>query len=480
MADPRLFTVKQCQPAYSAMSGASIGSATSTRRDFFNALGKIGDLQVLNSVGGGQIGAGLRNLASISNAIRVGTGSLPTSIGSTLDAGADWVLNQTGIAGTVVDAVRGFNPGVANQALGQARNVFQMVKGGSFKTSTIPAVIQDFQNLERLGRNIFTPGRNDVQTQLTERCDASPYAVDLIARAPKYKFLFVVQFVPNAGYEDLSGYNFGPLDMAFTVMHTTRPNIRFQQEDVNYYNYRTKVVTKTEFEDMSMTFHDDTLNIATEFYRSYLRALSPITGMTPEESDPSLLEKSGMNFEGRTLNQQDVFGNIEASSYAASTGLLSTNAKNVFKEIRIYHLYEYGNKMNVYRFANPRISQLALDDLDMSVGNEGSQISITFNYDSLYLDVDIDVGTTQQYNIGQLQRGGLYPLRYNGDGPYNSGETTISPNGSTSGIGGFGTDPISPLQNGINSVIGQGQAAIASVSNLSTKFSNALGSLPFL
>ena len=95
MADPRsnLFSVKPCAPQNAPKSLAAASKATSERKEFFGALGKIGDLEVLNSVGAGKIGEGLRVLASVSNTIRTGCGSLPTSIGSSLDAGANWALS---------------------------------------------------------------------------------------------------------------------------------------------------------------------------------------------------------------------------------------------------------------------------------------------------------------------------------------------------------------------------------------------------
>lgn len=473
MPDPRTYTVKQCEPAYLAKSGAGIGSATSLRRDFFNSVGKIGDLQVLNSVGGGQIGRGLRNLASISNSIRVGTGALPSSIGSSIDSGANWVLEQTGIAPTVVDTLRGFNPGIANQAYGQAKNVFQTVKQGTFKAKDIPGVLQDFQNLERLGRNIFTPGGGDAQTALGERCEASPYAVDLVARAPKYKFLFVVQFIPNSGYGPLGGQDFGPLDMAFTVKKSSRPNIKYHMEDVNYYNFRTKVVTKAEFEEMTMSFHDDTLNLAGQFYHSYMRAMSPITGIEGEGAHPDILEQSGMDFVGRTLVPNQIINQIGASTYASSSGTLVDDRKQVFSEIRVYHLFDNGNRMNVWRFFNPRISALNLDELDMSIGNEGSELSITFNYDSVFLDPDVSLKDVNKYNLKQTQRGAIYPLRYNGTPGTGMGptSTTTDVNGQTSGL-------LNLARNASASVSSLGTSAVAAVSDLGTKFSNAVKSFP--
>lgn len=97
-------------------------------------------------------------------------------------------------------------------------------------------------------------------------CLNSPYALDLIARAPKHKFMFVVSFIFNPEYANLRDV---ANEMAFVVKKSSRPNIKFQTEDVNYYNFRSKFVTKTEFEEMNMTFHDDMTNNALDFYNAY-------------------------------------------------------------------------------------------------------------------------------------------------------------------------------------------------------------------
>lgn len=478
--DPRTFTVKQCEPSYSAKSGAAIAASTSSRRDFFNSIGKVGDLAVLNSIGGGKIGAGLRTVASISNSIRTGCGAMPSSIGESLDSGANWILEQTGIGPSVVQALQGFNPSVANHTYGQAKQIYEQVKEGRFKFGDIPGYIQDFTNLERLANGIFTPAAGDVQTSLGEHCEASPYALDLIARAPKYKFLFVVQFIPEAGYSGLGSQAFGPLDIAFTVKRSSRPDVKFVHDDVNYYNFRSKVHTRTEYQEMNMAFHDDTLNYATAFYKAYLQAMSPISAL--ETTDSNLLEEGGMDFVGNTLNQGGIMNMAPGSSYAASMGTLAGDAKQVFKEIRLYHLFDYGHSMNVYRFHNPRLSSLSLDDLDMAIGTEGSELSMTFSYDSVFID-NVSVNPSMnggKYNIAELQRGAVYPLRYN-DG------STATEGPRTGGIQPFGQpasattcDPLNTTSNG--SAIGNAVASVknkvsSAVADLSSKFSNPFGGL---
>lgn len=475
MADPRTYTVKQCPPAYAAKSGAGIGSATSARRDFANSVGKIGDLEVLNSVGGGSIGRGLRNLASISNSIRTGCGALPTAIGSSIDAGANWVLEQTGIAASTVEALRGFHPEIANQAYGQAKAVFDQIQQGNFKSTDVPSVLQDFQNLERLARNIFVPGRGDAQTSLGGVCEASPYAVDLLARAPKYKFLFIVEFIPNPAYAALVVGGVPVLEMAFTVKKSSRPNIKFQTEDVNYYNYRTSTITKTAFEEMNMSFHDDIRNAATQFYNAYLKAVSPIANLDPAggHTNSTALEGRGMEFNDNLDIPFGIVDEISSHRYAASSGTLAGGEKTVFSRINLYHVFDYGNKMTVYNFINPRITSLAPDDLDMSA-SEGSELSITFNYDSVYVDPEIDLSTSDKYgNIRDKQPNAIYQMQYHGAastmGPNNKG---IDPFGTTTS-GSSTCDPLNKTNTSISSGT-SGNPAVAALGNLASKFSSLI------
>lgn len=406
--DPRNFTVKPCPAAYSQKSAADIGSAVSLRRDFGNALGKIGDLEVLNSVGAGSIGTGLRTLASASNSIRTGCGSLPSIIGDSVDQGANWVLSSIGIAPTVIETLNKLNPAIANQAWGQAKQVYENIQKGHFKVTDIPYYLQDFQNLERLARNIYTAG-DDRLNSLSPMCEASPYAIDLIARAPKYKFLFVVQFTLASGYENLQDTMAG---MAFVIKKSTRPKITYQSEDVNYYNFRSKLITKMEFDEMSMSFHDDILNNATKFYTAYTRAMSPITNLAPSRSTTgNAFEQLGLSF-GNILNSKDPGTGVPTSNYAASIGpLAKENKQSIFKEISLYHVFDNGNQVTTYHFLNPRITQLIPDDVDMSVGNEGNELTITFNYDGLYVD------TVPMKQLDSTFRGAqkdaFYQLRYN-------------------------------------------------------------------
>lgn len=394
MADPRsnLFQNFSC-PQFNI-------NATTERRQFFNAVGRVGAFDGLNRIGAAKIGEGLRTLEKISNTIRTGCGSLPTSIGSALgaglDAGVGWVLENVGIAKTAVDAVRSFNPQIANQALVEAQNIFSKVKQGNFKLRDVPNALQSLQNLERLARNIYTPSITE-QRQLVASCQPSPYAMDLIARAPKHKFMFVVQIIPNPGYE-----GFQDLDIAFLVKESTRPNFRYQMEEVNFYNFRTKIITRTEFEEMQMTFYDDIRNMASAFHAAYLRAMSPVTNYINWNQTLNL-EDEGMNFEnnrgvGSVFTDDPVVAGGSTSQAtiipvvfqrSASLGELIENQKTIIQEIRLFHLFDGGRWMNVYKFYNPRISQLMLDNLDMTSSGDGTTVQFSFNYDAVYIATQI-------------------------------------------------------------------------------------------
>jgi hypothetical protein len=449
MADPRINLVKPCPPAYLGKSSAEIGQGTASRRNATSAIGKVGDLEILNSVGAGKVGAGLRTLASISNSIRQGCGVLPTSIGGALGAvvdeaeaaftaGTDWTLQQMGMDVRTVDVVRAFNPQIANQAHGQAKALYQQVRQGNFKFSDIPNFLQDLQNLEQLSRKVFTPGGDDRNRSLQPRCEASAYALDLIARQPKHKFMFIVQFVPSSGYSDL-----GALDAAFMSYEATRPDIRYQMEDINFYNFRSKVITKTEFEPMTIKMYDDIGNRVGNFHAAVLKALTPVANVRPAQFNTQIPPEERGTFytagddetaatSGETPTGVGFNTRAGTASYGPLNNIEGTDTGNIvlFGEIIVYHLFDGGRKMNIYHCLNPRISNLKLDDLNMAESGVTS-LEVAFAYDSVFIDTDVsfqdgELARSAKSASAGVGNSALYSLRYVGapeaaTGPNNAG-----------------------------------------------------------
>lgn len=199
------------------------------------------------------------------------------------------------------------------------------------------------------------------------------YATELIAYAPKYKYLFVVEIEWKPSYAQ----QMKDIQAAFVIKNSTRPNINVEYEDINMYNFRTQVPRRVMYQPMTMRFYDDNMNQSMIFWNAYLKAVSPISNMT----FPDVFDESGMGFDA--LNSTSAYG-FATHNYSASYGPTNTpTEKDILKQINLYHIYKQGKLMNVYRFYNPRIENLVLDDVDMSNGSEGTEVEITFKYDAL-------------------------------------------------------------------------------------------------
>jgi len=383
----------------------------SSRKDFFNSLNNLGNLEILNDVGFGTVAEGLRTLVSTSNSIRTGTKS-PSSLGSDAN-GVNYVFNSTGINANAAQQILSFNPNVANRAYGQARSIYEKVKQGNFELSDIPETFSDLQNLATLIDGIYTDPKSNEPRQHA-MCGASPYAVDLISYAPKYKFLFVVEFEFTTPYAD----QFKDIRAAFVVKNSTRPNINFEYEEVNMYNFWTRIPKRTIYEPVTMRFYDDNRNQAMLLYNAYLKAMSPIANMSFDQSSAAVrgtLESQSMDYEKMYTSNAN---GAPSHAYAASLGpTAGRDTMNIFKKITLYQVYNAGRSMNVYKFYNPKILTMELDDVDMADNGNGNELSFQFAYDSLHIDTGYDVSRdTILADASGKQYNATYYLQYVGNG----------------------------------------------------------------
>lgn len=413
--DPRsLLTTDRCAPIKDA-------NVTSNSRAFIDGLGKIGDLEVLNDIGGARVGEGLRVLKEISDVVRSGKGStvnpftgesisVPSFVGQTIDKGITAVTDTLGIAQGVVDQVNRINPGVTNRALQEAKNLYERVRQGDLDISDAPSIVADIINLEKLGRKIFIPGDSpSTSPQRDISCFGSPYAEALAYEyAPKYKFLFIVEFIQNDfavnGVPQTNRLNETGNNAAFLIKTSTRPNMRIDYEDLNMYNYRTKVAKRTEYDPMTMTFYDDQQNNSTQFFTDLLNIHNPISRQPT--SNQFSYEQNGLNFDSSSSAS---YGPIEPIT--DTTGNYPEHVKTPFSTIRLFHIFNYGLEMNVYHFVKPKITEIQSDDLDMA-SSEISEIQLQFSYDALRMETDVPVhldaqsvssgGTEGSYDVTKL------------------------------------------------------------------------------
>lgn len=361
------------------------------------------------------VGAGLRSLVSISKAVGLG-GKLPATLDN-VSSNTKWVLNQLGINTHAIFEVGRTNKSVAAAGQAAVNSVFGKVAAGKFTKQDIPLYQPPLENLNRLSKQIFVP-----KAPPRYNIEVSPYAMDLFAYAPKYKFLFVVQFTFSPSYQALNSIQ---RQFAFLIKKTTRPSVKYTTDDVNYYNYRSKYITKTEFDEMSMTFYDDSKNSIGAFFTAYTRAMSPI--LNHEMANPTMLESLGIPDATNTnmASIPGIQGGIPSSQSSGSSASLADNNQTIIDNIKLYHVHDYGRRVNVYTFHNPRLTALDLDDMDMS-SSDVNTMDIKFVFDGFYVDLDQTISST---GLTDITTAGLYPLRENGS----SSGGNIQPNQTIQG-----------------------------------------------
>lgn len=389
--DPRRFVVVHCD------------SKAAARRQQLERSRRTGFIAGLEKV------AGIEGLGTIQE-------GLSTIVKATGVGGADWerIVNGgvEGVLGTVLGpqatniftgAMEKINPGAVNKGVQTASDIYDKVKDGDFNWRDIPQHLADFKNLWTLGEMVVNPflGANGEQNNPRVSCSASPYAMDLVAQGVKFKFLFVVEIKFYKEYQNLLD-----IEPSFVVKTADRPSVQYEYEDLNLYNFKTKVIKKAQFTPITMTFHDDEQNRAVAFYNAIMRAMSPITN----HLTPSLYERTGMEFEdvyAASIGRDSPTQGVNVYDHAASIGPLLGSRTSIIESINLYHVYLGGKKVNRYTFHKPRIMNMALDQLDMTSA-DATELKIEFAFDN----IEIVNNDASALPMSQRDRedGSLYPL----------------------------------------------------------------------
>jgi hypothetical protein len=438
--DPRLSLVNLASalfngnPSYSPVDSCTTVQQTAQQGVLGNlaALANItsaavGAFQNINAGAGGPVAAGLSALVTVSNNVRLnGQSALPaTSIGN----GQGYVLTTVGIDPNQLQTASTVNPTIVAAAQTTASQVYNSVSQGAFTSTSITPAFSSLQNATQLLSTIFTPQPAPQNSQFGQACGASPYAMDLIALAPKYKFLFVVQFEFDPEFQSEVLSKNGGIDPAFVIKSSTRPAVDFNYEDINMYNFRTKVPTKVVYEPITMKFYDDDHNNAFQLYTTYLKLISPIANVdiattSLDPLDAYDIAGGGMGFTNGNTKISAGWSQTVGQDYAASLGPYGYNpsTRNILRRITIFHVYRQGRMMNVMHFYNPKILKMELDELDMAV-SEGTEVTLNFSYDSLYIIPGYRMlqDNTLNYNLYQQTDDGLYPLGVNPNTSINDG-----------------------------------------------------------
>lgn len=227
------------------------------------------------------------------------------------------------------------------------------------------------------------------------------YYAAALARAgadtPRLKFLFKVtfQFDPDVliYLGGLIGKDPSTLqrELTFTVRTVDKPKFDFEYEEVNMYNFRTKVLKRITHRDINMSFFDDTGNKSLDFLNMYLQALSPITRLNMVTNRNNLAD-SGF-----------AFANGNTGIDTATRGVLPSPGNgrsaphNPLMKIVVHQMYmNYGHdapqnpqqqvRVNNFVFTNPRIISFDMEDLDHEQGGTPHVYTFNFDFDALHIE----------------------------------------------------------------------------------------------
>lgn len=196
------------------------------------------------------------------------------------------------------------------------------------------------------------------------------YATDWNAHHGKFKFLFKIKFG-------------GPWQ--YYVKSATKPKVKMIHQDVNFYNFRSKVLTQVSFDPMTVVLWDEIGNSVNKFFTTYLETVSG---------------------QGSGNWGKDSSFDVAKSSSSSKSYRNNGNGDPVLATVIIEQVFANGTKSNRFIFKNARIEAMDLDDLTMDA-TEMNTLSITFNYDSLQcVTVDHSVIHTDPGASKDLLRGG--------------------------------------------------------------------------
>ena len=211
---------------------------------------------------------------------------------------------------------------------------------------------------------------------------------------PKQKFLFKVTFwfdetIQTSGvYGSLANGNDSSSNelsrtLTYMVKQIDLPSVQFDYEEVNMYNYRTKVLKSISHKELNFSFMDDIGNGVMDFVNIYRMLLQPMARQDNPSWESAEYSDYGFAF-------SDGMG-VPDSSFR---GALPGNARRILRKIVIHQFYvnrgagmdgtvEQMIKTNDFIFLNPQLMEMDMGELDHENGNSFNLITANFAFDGL-------------------------------------------------------------------------------------------------
>ena len=344
-------------------------------------------------------------------------------------------------------------PFSVNSLLSESQITLEKTASDSFGN-----VVQDFV---RGGMGGFIPAANP--NAPANRNDGSWYSTSYAAALaggtsyrPKLKFLFKVEFIfTEKAKQELNGFlgRATANDFTFMIKSVDRPKIDFEyEEDVNMYNFRTKVLKKIRHRDLTVVFMDDAGNRVFDFFRALMMIHSPITRRQMER-DNTLTKPSSTSI---GVGSGMAFNNTSRDN--AHRSVVNSNYGNSIEAIRVKQIFvdssaplSSASKMVTFDFLNPRIISFDMDELTHEA-SDPSLLTMIFDYDWMEM---VNVGS-----LGTAQA--AYTPDYNITAPgVHGAPSDITPN-TTNGAVSSAQGQNSGLSGALSSIIGRGSSNLTS------------------
>jgi hypothetical protein len=241
-------------------------------------------------------------------------------------------------------------------------------------------------------------GSNGTNPAPVNRNDGSWYATSFAASAansqfrPKLKFLFRVEFLfkPEVLAQFAAQSAAWKNNFTFMIKSVERPKVEFEYEDINAYNFRSKVLKSIKHRELTMAFIDDVGNNVHEFFRFMMMVHSPITRRSVNASQ-EIADAYATYSAGNGMIFSDNLGNTQDFAHR---GVINSDIGNAIQAIKVTQIFmqpgtsphdlDTGAKEVSFFFINPRIVSFDLDEVNHE-SNEANLFSMVFDYDFMVM-----------------------------------------------------------------------------------------------
>jgi hypothetical protein len=241
------------------------------------------------------------------------------------------------------------------------------------------------------------------------------YVKDTYARAPKFGFLYFVDFnintdaIPDSGKWKSTYYK----HVGLLVKRLDLPKFTLETETVNQYNRKTVIQKAIKYSPVNIELHDDNSEITRDLWKNYFQYYY-----------------SDSTYANGLSKNSDVIAQFQDTKYGTADyayGLNNTQKEPFFKSITIYVMHQH--KYSQFTLINPLITEWSHDTLDQGDGGKILANKMNVAYETvLYNQGSIRKGS-DSYNFTTFYDNSPSPLGISG----NATNTLFGPLGAIAG-----------------------------------------------